>query len=57
MNKDLGEFIKQEIKKILLNRFADPKEIAEVALFLASDKASYINDTIIKVDGGRRNEY
>ncbi len=57
MNKNLGEFKKQELKKILLNRFADPKEIAEVALFLASDKASYINDTIIKVDGGRRNEY
>lgn len=57
MNKNLGEYKNQELKKILLNRFADPKEVAEVALFLASDKASYINDTIIKVDGGRRNEY
>lgn len=57
MNKLLDkEFIKKEENKILLNRFANPSEIASLVYYLSSEEASYINDSIIKIDGGRRNE-
>ena len=53
MNKELDiDYIKKETNKILLNRFAEPSEIASVVSFLASDDASYINGTVIRVDGG-----
>lgn len=41
------------IKLIPVGRFADPSEIAQAALFLASREASYITGTSILVDGGR----
>ena len=48
------DFYQQEKDKILLKRFAKDQEIVDVILFLISDKAKYINNQIISVDGGIR---
>lgn len=53
MNKELPkDLIEEETNKIYKKRFAKPSEIAKVVTFLASDDADFINDEIIKVDGG-----
>jgi len=39
-------------KRIPLKRMGEPDDIGKVALFLASDLSSYVNGSIIKVDGG-----
>lgn len=45
--------VEEQIKKGLgMHRFGTPEEIAEVCLFLASDKSSYVTGETIKVDGG-----
>jgi len=40
-------------KKAILNRVGIPDDVANVALFLASDEASYMTAQVVTVDGGR----
>ena len=47
------EFLELELEKILVRRFGDPKEVAKLVKFLASDDAGFINNTIIRIDGGQ----
>ena len=46
--------INKEENKILLGRFGNPNEVAELVFFLVSDNASYINNSIIRIDGGKK---
>ena len=42
------------MERCILGRKARPEEIADVAVFLASDMASFVNAEILRVDGGLR---
>jgi 3-oxoacyl-[acyl-carrier protein] reductase len=39
-------------EKVPLNRLGEPEDVANVYAWLASDEASYVNGTVISVDGG-----
>jgi 3-oxoacyl-[acyl-carrier protein] reductase len=51
-NQDPDEAMKQRAANIPLRRIGDPKELAALVAFLASNQASYISGTTIPVDGG-----
>ncbi len=49
-----GEFLKEETRKILVERYGQPEEVAYLIRFLISDQADYINNTVIRIDGGQK---
>ena len=46
------EVLAQGQARVPLRRYASAEEVADVALFLASDKASYVTGALIPMDGG-----
>jgi NAD(P)-dependent dehydrogenase (short-subunit alcohol dehydrogenase family) len=49
----LGDTVEQMGSQAPLGRAADPTEIAEAIVFLASPRASYLTGATVPVDGGR----
>jgi NAD(P)-dependent dehydrogenase (short-subunit alcohol dehydrogenase family) len=47
-----AELLAKGIERIPLGRYAQPEEIASVAVFLASSRASYVTGAIVPMDGG-----
>ena len=53
MTEVLSDAVKQSaVAQIPLGKFGETEDIAEMAAFLASDKAKYITGQVIHVDGG-----
>jgi 3-oxoacyl-[acyl-carrier protein] reductase len=52
INSDMTEGIPYEPETILLGRMGEPEDIAETALFLASQASNFITGQVINVNGG-----
>ena len=58
IDTDMAKLMEEGAKNNLLNqsamhRLGKPDEVADLVLYLASDKSSFINGQIIRVDGGK----
>lgn len=53
MTNALSDKIKESVENAIpMKRMGAPRDIAEMAVFLSSDKAGYITGEVIKIDGG-----
>ena len=53
MTAQLPDAVREDwMKKIPLHRGGKPEDVADVALFLASDLSSYVSGQVIQIDGG-----
>jgi len=53
MTENLSEAARKEFaERIPLGRFGAPEEVAELALFLASDAAAYVTGQVVGINGG-----
>ncbi len=51
---DDKDFDKMFVESIPLHRWGEAKDVADLAVFLASDESSYIHGDLIKLDGGEQ---
>jgi 3-oxoacyl-[acyl-carrier protein] reductase len=49
----LDEVVKASLRQIPMGRYGDPQEYGDTAAFLASQNASFITGTVMRVDGGQ----
>lgn len=52
-NRDVEELLRQRTEAIPLGRAGDPRELAAVVAFLASERATFLTGAAIQVDGGQ----
>ncbi len=49
---DLDEYLAQQASSIPVKRCGEPAELADVVVFLSSERASYVTGTTLQIDGG-----
>jgi 3-oxoacyl-[acyl-carrier protein] reductase len=51
--EEAEKFMQESAQQVALRRIGEPEDIANAALFLASDESSFITGQVLIVDGGR----